>query len=164
MRKFASVTLTFLPPVSWTQLPSPLTLRTCLVVLNKDQGSLRSPFPLNSSVPDQVRVGPEDLTMDVLWGTTSVYKLDCSFRRISQTSLPEIGHVSGLPNRVFVDVTSCRSLHAGDSEWYEEVHRNWKQLTTWTCLYLPNGNHFLVRLDSRVNRWSERTPGTNRCG
>lgn len=34
---------------------------------------------------------------------------------------PEVGHISGLPNHIFVDVTSCRSLEVGGSEQYEEI-------------------------------------------
>lgn len=46
----------------------------------------------------------------------------------------KVGHVSGLPNRVLVDVTSYRYPLVEGSERYKEIHRNREQSTTWTCL------------------------------
>lgn len=48
---------------------------------------------------------------------------------------PEVEHVWGLPNRTLNEVTLYQSLWVDSGfEWYEEIHRNRKLLTTWTCL------------------------------
>lgn len=130
------------------------------MVLNKDRGSPRNPSPLNLSTPRRMRVVPGCLkiTSSGVLGVNSTVPLDKSLHRPRL----EIEHTSGLPNRTLTDVTSYRSLRVGSPERYEETHRNGEPLTVWICSSRQKGHPTPVRLDSRGDSWSKKTPGSER--